>query len=695
MVNDKLVTNNKPGRNQAEMVGRNFNVAMNSAILYSSTHPTTLKNVKALFSNLVEVLRQHESLSLIVHRDELFIEEWSINGTLNPRRLIQQFNRIGIISVTFFRGVTQSELEIFIQAAGDIRSEITVATIDKILQKHRILAIKINYVRYGKIISDQKPNCSESKSELPAVDKINGFSAGIHEKLRESCSQIITGNNAEAGTLEIIQHIKDEVESVDPHALSDLLNTLHDIKNKIAEAVECSRLNGKVISTDNLVTAKLDELKSETVLRLIKQEYNCGAISIRRLAQIIHRILPDLRELRNLLPKLKKMLLSEGMAVADYLDLLKTLNIEIDSDSISDSLESAAESVGVTVAEIIDAIKKDPDDAARLIVLASEIRKGCHDEDLQLSTMLTEYVEKASSALVMKKDSVNENNDGNVLRKLLTNVEDQLICKLNESGISNGVVSKIKQKLTDNFETTLDSVTTEWLVKMCTENQSRDPSELAENITQFVEHQSQFSRIQKTLFKSLMETGYSADTLQKMLSQVISAAQKPDKLVLPSSALSTNNMLFLLNREIGQHKRYGTPFSTMIYTIESITVDDKVRKADNDEKKQLMIKLFDIVKKHLREIDLLGTIAIPDTYSLFSIMTMTNFEGATIVKNRVLAYLKEKKFQLKGVSCSIDVVISVDYPHPQNIKGLRTFLNSVKQNHHKAVLMYNDPGAKL
>ena len=89
-----------------------------------------------------------------------------------------------------------------------------------------------------------------------------------------------------------------------------------------------------------------------------------------------------------------------------------------------------------------------------------------------------------------------------------------------------------------------------------------------------------------------------------------------------------NNMLFLLNREINQHKRYGTLFSTMVYTVENIKTGKVLEKINEEDKKILIPQLFQIVKKHLRETDLLGTIGVPEVHSLFSIMTLTGYEGA-------------------------------------------------------------------
>ena len=159
---------------------------------------------------------------------------------------------------------------------------------------------------------------------------------------------------------------------------------------------------------------------------------------------------------------------------------------------------------------------------------------------------------------------------------------------------------------------------------------------------------------------------------------------------MPSNALSANNMLFLLNREINQHKRYGTLFSTMVYTVENIKTGKVLEKINEEDKKILIPQLFQIVKKHLRETDLLGTIGVPEVHSLFSIMTLTGYEGAEKVRDRIRKSLEKKKINLKGIQVNIEVMISITVPQQKYIKDLRTYLNAVRLNHRTANAVFTE-----
>jgi len=109
-------------------------------------------------------------------------------------------------------------------------------------------------------------------------------------------------------------------------------------------------------------------------VRLIKDEYrNDHTISIKRLAQIIRRMLPDIKELKFLLPQLKDGLFAEGMSPSDYLSLVKELNKELDSDGLIQVLIEASEQIGLTFNELLEGIKESPEESCQAY------RAGCRN----------------------------------------------------------------------------------------------------------------------------------------------------------------------------------------------------------------------------------------------------------------------------------------------------------------------------
>ena len=127
-----------------------------------------------------------------------------------------------------------------------------------------------------------------------------------------------------------------------------MLESIYKLKEKVLENLKLQRETGKLTATDELAIDKINQLSYQVIVRLIKEEYrNDRKISVKRLAQIIRRMLPDLKELKFLLPQLKDGLFAEGMSPADYLSLVKELNNELDSDGLMQVLMEASDQVGL------------------------------------------------------------------------------------------------------------------------------------------------------------------------------------------------------------------------------------------------------------------------------------------------------------------------------------------------------------
>ncbi len=688
------IVQNKITQNQADLIARLFNVTMNNALLYNASHPTALKNTLSLHKELSGMLNKYETVSLIVNRDSLFVEEWPVADIINPRRLLQQFIRIGIFSVTFYKGMSAEDLQFFINASADRGNSVSAEKIEKLLQDKKIDNIRINYVRFGKILSSGSSDSPDLQSLVSPVKGSDEFTSK-KQKLKDILSEAVDDQKSSENALMLISDLKSEMLTAEPVDLNAMIHTLNEIRITLAEAVQTSKLSGKYKGSADKVALQLNELTCQTVLKLIKQEYGQGAVTVKRLAQIICRLLPDPNELRQLLPKIKALLLEEGMSFEDYLQLIKMLNVEFDSQSLADTLSCAAEKIGISINEIIDAFRKEPDDAAKLILLASEIRQGNQTDEVQLSNFLTEYIEKTSKALALQSEKI-DGQGAKTLRKILSQVEEQIVGKLHECGVHSEVLTQVKRRLSENFESAFDSAAKDWIISVCTGSAVESSAELFSRISGFFEHQSQLSRIQDALSESLMSSGLSSDNIRKILSHLTCKEEgKNQTITLPSYALSTNNMMFLLNREINQHKRYATSFSTMLFTIERMRAGGVIKIVNGEDRKTLVPQLFLVIKKHLRETDLLGTIGVPEVYSLFSIMTMTGYEGAKIVSDRIKKSLEKKKFTLNGTQVSIKVAISITVPQKQYIKDLRTYLNAVQLNHQTATVAFTEEEKEL
>ncbi len=185
---------------------------------------------------------------------------------------------------------------------------------------------------------------------------------------------------------------------------AEMLETIYKLKENVLENIKLQRETGKLISAHELAITEINQISYQVIVRLIKEEYrNDRKISVKRLAQIIRRMLPDIKELKYLLPQLKDGLFAEGMSPSDYLTLVKELSKELESDGLIQILVEASDQIGLTLNELIEGIKEAPEETARLIVLAAEIKKGgVRTDDQQMSAILSDYIEKVSTALALQ-----------------------------------------------------------------------------------------------------------------------------------------------------------------------------------------------------------------------------------------------------------------------------------------------------
>ena len=687
----------------AEQIARLFNVAFNSAFLYGGSHPTTSKNTIPFYSSLSNVLKNQPLVSLIVDRESVFVEEWCVDKIINTKRILTQFTKNGIQSVSFGRGTGIDAVENFISMAGNNQEIFSAQAIERDLHSRGITSVILNYVRYGKITSDQEVigrdqiadgQMSEgrnaagesglSNNSIEQIEQVLSLASLLNQpqKTVAAFSEAACDPHTAQEALSSIERLRSEMKHSQPQSLDVLLNAIYELKVDLAETIEIQKTTGKILASVDPVKKQVNELTCDVILKLVKDEYQGGTLPVKRLAQIIRRMLPDTSELKQLLPRLKELLLLEGMSLSEYLQLVRMLDLELESEALAGSLSEAAEGIGITVKEIIKAIKSEPSETARLICLASEIRRGTDTDDAQLSNLLTEYIEKISVDLAMDSSDIAGPQGGNALRKIIMQLETQLIDKLKKYGLEEPVLFKVRQQLQNRFEDAFDNATIRWVSDSVSPGSGETPEQISGKLINFLEQQPQVSRLREQLAAVLESQGFGVEQVKELLDSTNKKASRKDP-PLPSNALSSNNMLFLLNREIKQHERYKTPFSTLIITIKKVLVSGSSRIPDTSDIEGILPPMFSEIKSFLRDIDLIGSLGGPDQNSIFVLLAMTDLDGAVIARQRLRKKLDEMEITLKDQQVKIEPVISVSTPIKGTHFDLRLYLEMARKDHLK------------
>jgi hypothetical protein len=699
----------------AEQLARLFNVVFNSSMLYGSTHPTTLKSIAPFFDLLSKTLNETGAVSLVIDRESLFIEEWPIDKIINPRRILQQFEKSGIVSITFQNGCTHNEIELLIRYSGDSTSISPVAKIKDIFSQAGCAHIKLNYVRYGKITDDQavvgreEIGTSGSGHPLqqgpPAVQQ-GGTAASMHQ-LEEILSLARLFEHPEKSArdfaknaldpahgseaIKSIAGLRESIQSGDAPSIDLLLNAVYELKVDLHEAISVQKETGKLLAAPEPLTNEMDQLTCDVLIKLVREEYGSGDIPVRRLAEIIRRMLPDTNELKRLLPRLKPELLNAGMSLSDYLQLIRTLNFEFESESLAHTLADAASGVGASVDDLVKAIRTQPDDAARLLVMASEIRNGVQDDDAQLSTMLTDYIEKVSTGLALDERHQTEEGGSKALRQMLEQLEHQLLDNLKKYGVDTPVISRVGALLAQRLDGVYDAAAAKWISSELEARPELSPQELSEQLVRMVGEQSQLDRLHDPVMAALTARGFDREQMEAMLKKIAARIASGKMLKLPPGILSANNMQFLLDRELKQHYRYHTPFTTLLFTVVGLLSGNGPRRPTRDELLFVLPNIYSVIRRSLRDIDLVGSIPATGEETVFSLLTMTGPEGATIVRQRIQKKIESLALKLHDAQFTLLAAISITSP-PENTKkaDIRGFLELVSRNHQAAIGLIAD-----
>ena len=247
------------------------------------------------------------------------------------------------------------------------------------------------------------------------------------------------------------------------------------MKKQLIDDIETQKALGVAYSNEEAILDKANEITDKVLIQLLKDEYKAGQISSGRLAQIIRRLVPEAEELKRLLPKIKTALLEEGMALSEYLNLVQELAKELQSEELSKILQEGAETVGIDGEELIQEVRTNPVQAAELIFLAAEIRKGDGDEG-ELTDLLVDYVERMGSKLTLDIAKENHVEGEEDLRQVMTGVESTIVGRLKHMDISRDILGRLEERLNNRIDEIFEKVKDEWI-----SSQSAPPGEVSRN----------------------------------------------------------------------------------------------------------------------------------------------------------------------------------------------------------------------
>lgn len=451
---------------------------------------------------------------------------------------------------------------------------------------------------------------------------------------------------------EVARHIRGEGD-VD---LSDLAFAIFDMKKKLMESIQTQKTLGVAYANEAAILDHADQLTDNVIIELIKDEYASGKITTARLSMIIRRLIPDARDLKRLMPKIKVALLASGMSIDDFMELINELQNELQSEELTRILQESSESIGMDGNELIAEFKRNPTQAAELIYLASEIRAGAGDAEA-LTSILVEYVEQLSGQMA-QDEAENEKGAGQAhLKNVVAEIESGLRHQLSRMNMDAEVLARMEARINERMESILDKMRVDWLENKSASDQKESiaPLTVFQTLENNVGDDEEMGQIIKAVRKKIDRGDIEENDFSQIYAEIDLQKKRikdsPSGKQLNADILQSEELMFILEKEVAKAKRYPISFSALAFSL--VTAKPKIKTAKGVITQEAVAEAaLDELAEVFRDADFLGQIG---KNKMVAILPMTSAVGAKIALSRVLKVLHTEPLMVRNIPVEVRV----------------------------------------
>lgn len=693
----------------SDTIGRNFNLVFNQILMYNVYHKSVVGSLERAYDSFQDGFKVLSTIALSLHQDQLFVEDEAIDSRISTTRLTAHFKKTDIQSLAFEAGITLADLTQFLEILTDLNRYPNANAMKKALKKNGLDKILINYFVYQKIKDDEQvvksSEVAGEDSGAPTTEDLLAIMAAdiLSEEARKNISiqnlmqgpaefsrmlieeDLAAVRRAENGSVQpgtaLVQslsrfheEVNEVITSKTDVNITELAEDIFNLKRKLIQGIEAQKARGVVYLDQQIIDREVDEAADNVLIRLITDEYNQGAVSIKRLAQIVLRMTTDTEELQRIIPKLKRTLLDAGMPMTDYLQFVQELKEELQSEELTRVLDQSAEAIGLEGEDLIQEIVKNPQGTAELIYLAAEIRRSGQDDRI-LSDLLVDYVERAGAELTLK--AVNETADvsGGKVNSIFSRIRTDLVDKLKRKDIDFDVVKKMEERLTERMEESIRHLKSSMIFSRMHSKDARPPTK-ADMLKLLKTHASdddELTAIVLQVKEALAERGVHESMFQEIYDEIMSKPAPKDKekskLTTPGS-LNRGSTLFVLEKEVKRANRYDTPFSMLSFTVVKAVPKEAV-KPGAIAPEDIIAAFIGALTGIVRETDLVGMLG---PKMVVVIQPMTTGENAKIALERISTSLKSQEMVVNEIPFDINFAAIVTPFDEEKTADLKTLV---------------------
>ncbi len=607
--------------------GRTFALVFNRSFMYAANHPFQVEAIDSAYQTLARLLQTISPVVFILNREQFYVDEEPLDPRLSVSRIVAHFKKTGIESVSFYKGAEKKDLRLFLEIATSLDKYPDATAMGKAMFKKRINRIKINHVFYKKVSAEDEvisrdvldkvtPEMTgEHQDKIKQMFMGSVFNSVLQEEFIKNLNlQNLLKNPGDLSKEMIAVDLKSvkqnenkgqqnenegpQYENEGPRPgqfllhqlevleqdvernlsegrnvdLPEIADALFDMRQKLTEGIEAQKAMGVAYSNEEEVFSKATEITDKVLIRLIKEEYKGGEISVSRLAQILCRLIPETNELKRLLPMIKAALLEAGMPQADFMSLIQELGKELQSDGLAGILAESAEEIGIDGGDLIQQVKENPLQSAEMIYLASELRKGGGDEKA-LTDILVNYVERVGSQFSQDLSEKKGEEGEKHIQRALGEVKSNLVQHLGNMDIKDDLLTRLEERVNQRMDDVFDKLRSEWIKSHSAAPEQEFHKELTvlETLERGVSENEDLGEILKIIRTKVEAEEIDENDFDEIYPEMVKQEQlrksENDRKGLSAGVMRDQMLMTFVDKEIARAKRYGTTLSALGFTL--------------------------------------------------------------------------------------------------------------------------------
>ncbi|MBN1981858.1 MAG: hypothetical protein JW795_10015 [Chitinivibrionales bacterium] len=725
-------------QNTACTIAKLLSGIVNNSTLYGHNHPSTHKSAEALADLFSGIAASYRQIALVKNGNSFYIEKICVDKRLNVARFSNLFSKPQIESIAFQPGLLKEHLLHFIEIFMSMTWPDAEAK-NKELANRGVTTVKFNFVYYQQVTQNdvvvnrdtihimasavaagqhatatphahpqvqQQPAAQTSLQHQPQSgqgqecgsrgtdDSTNDMMVMTLEKLLQQPVQVAQNILMQAHRqtpdptfiqkqfLSLTQQLQSGA-TLNEKNLDMIVEAVSRLNTELNQNLQLQKSMGTLGKEQSQILSEAEKLTFQTIITLVRQEYKHGAISVKRLGAIIRRMVPDVNNLGKLLPLLKEGLCADGMSLPDFVSLTQELEKELHHDKVGQILTESGKQIGLSIDELVETIAQSPGEAARLIVLAAELKQKSGDQIADLSVILSDYVNKIGYGIAAKSVTADSADSVRQLQATIDKVHSDLLTKLSTEQTAKPLLTDIQTHLKKQSRQTLASMVLQQVNATLDNNGQVLPAQLTTLLKQYVPTKEIFSCVRQNLATVLTERGFSTDEIKQLFGRLEQGfTQKVLSASVEKYYMNSANLLYFMNRYVLENVRYGNPFSCISLSfIQHNRSGGPWTETDSEMMRSVATVLGPATKKALRVLDIMGLWGKLMDKGVGIILPMTDKIGANIVRSRLRSVLIVTEYSKDFTDIDFDVVISCLTFDKEKTPDCKSFCALITQTH--------------